>query len=308
MLSALLLACAAPQNVQHLFDVNETTSLIDWEINTSAGGVNESPDKFRMNGTLSLKLDAAQAPFTLGQMNGALLLTIPTALYGEIPNPLPFLPPLATFDLVGLQATVTSNAFAINPATGDFTATVTLHTTAGENTLGGLFGSGTSPAFGLVSSPTAVAGKIVQSGGTLLLHVDLNVAVSEVLSGITVDTMLAGPLEASALVAAANAFTLSAPARLVPGAVHLISAANGAPNAPIWLAGTFSGLGSTPIPQLGVTLGLANPSPLGSATATNGSGAASWSLLVPPVVAGRSVWFQSLQAGRVTQVVGSYAL
>ncbi len=307
MLASLLLALAVPQNVQHLFDVNETSSLIDWEINTSAGTVNETPDKFRMNGTINLKLDAAQAPFTLGQFNGALLVTIPAALHGEIPNPIPFLPPLATFDLVGLQASVSSGVFAINPATGDFTATVVLHTTAGLNTLGGLFGSGSAPAFGLVSTPTPVTGKITQTGGVLALHLDLNVAVSEVLSGITVDTSLVGPLDAAAQVAAANAFTVFAPAPLVPGAVAVVSVTNATPGAPTWLAGSFAGLGSTPVPQLGVTLNLATPAQVGGTLIANGLGGASWSLLIPPVLAGRSVWFQALQAGRVSQVAGSYA-
>jgi hypothetical protein len=302
------LALCAPQNVQHLFDVDENTSLIDWEVNTSAGGVNDQPDKFRMNGNLNLKLDAAQAPFTLGQFNGALLVTIPSSLYGEIPNPLPFLPPLATIDVVNLQARVTSGSFTINAATGDFTAMVTLHTTAGTTTLGGLFGSGTTPAFGLVSTPTAIAGKITQNGGTLNLHLDLNVAISQVLSGITVDTSLVGPVDATAQVAAANAFTVSAPVPLISGLTQAITATNGTPGATTFLAGTFNGLGNTPVPALGVTLNLTTPAQIGTAVIAGANGFASWSVTIPTAVIGRSVWFQAAQAGRTTQVAGSYGV
>ncbi len=303
----LLLALASPQNVQHLFAVDETNSLVDWEVNTSIGGVNESPDKFKLNGTINLKLDATQAPFTLGQFDGALLVTIPEALYGEIPNPIPFLPPLATFDLVGLQATVTSSVFSINPATGAFTAVVTLHTTAGSNTLGGLFGSGTEPAFGTVSLPTSITGTITQTGGNLDLLVNLDVLVTDDLSGITVSTHIFGPINADAAVAAANASTLTVPVPLTVGAFATFSVNNLNPGATAWLAGTFDGTGSTPIPQLGITLNLANPAQIGAPTVASGAGNAFWTLVIPAVVAGRSVWFQALQNGLISQVAGTYS-
>jgi hypothetical protein len=309
MLVAALLFLAAPaQTVQHVFDVDRGSSLIDWEITTSAGTVEESPDKFRMDGTVNLLLDAASGPFASGRLDGTLLFTVPATLYGEIPNPIPFLPPLATFDLVDLQATITSGAFSINPATGAFTATAVLQTTAGVTTLGGLFGSGTSPAFGIVSPPTPVTATITQSGSTLTLFLDLDVNVTQVLSGVTVTIVLDGPIYATADVADAHAPVVAAPVPLTVGALATVTAANLNPGAPSFLAGSIAGLGSTAVGQLGVTLNLASPAKVGATVVANGSGAASWSFVVPPLLGGRSVWFQALQNGLTTQVAGSYAL
>lgn len=306
MLVALLFA-AVPQSVQFVFDVDRSASLIDWEITTSVGTVEESPDKFRMDGTVNLLLDSASAPFSSGRLNGTLLFTVPAALYGEIPNPLPFLPPLATFDLVGLQATITSGPFAINPATGAFTADAQLHTTAGITTLGGLFGSGTTPAFGIVSPPTPLTATITQSGTTLELFLDLDVNVTQLLSGVTATIVLDGPLHASADLAGAGAPVLTVPVPLAVGAPATVAAANLTPGAYSFLAGSIRGLGATVVGPLGVTLGLDAPVQVGAAVAANGSGSASWTFTVPPVLAGRSVWFQALQSGVTTQVAGSYA-
>lgn len=308
MLSAacLLLLAPAAQNVQHLFDVDRNASLIDWEITSPSFTINESPDKFRLEGGLNLLLDAASAPFTSGRLNGALMFTVPEVLHGEVPNPIPFLPPLATFDIEDLQVTLTSSSFAITP-TGDFSATVVLTTTGGIVTTGGLLGNNVQPIFGIVSPPTLVAGKLTQSGTTISCMLDLDINVTQVLSGYTFTIVLDGPVNAKADTAQANAPFLTAPLPLFVGSNATLVGSNLTPNGTAFLAASVAGLGSTPVPPFGVTLALASPVRVGSGASANGSGTASWTFIVPGLLSGRSVWFQALQNGVVTQVVGTFA-
>lgn len=307
LLPLALLLCSPAQNVQHVLDANRNASIIDWEITTSAGTVVESPDKFSLDGSINLKLDAASGPFTSGQINGSLLFTVPTLLQGEIPNPLPFLPPLATFDITNLQTSINSAPFAINPATGDFIAVVTLLTTAGVADVGGLFGSGTENIFGILSLPTAVPGRVTQNGGNVELFLDLDVFVSQDLGGVLVTIDLDGPIVASAASANADPFLLTVPQPLIVGGLATFSATRAQPGGATFLAASLSGLGSTSVPQLGLTLNLANPVQVGNVVTASGAGNASWSAVIPALLAGRSVWFQALQSGRTTQVAGSFA-
>lgn len=308
ILAALLLLAPASQSVQHLFDVDRANSLIDWDISSPSYTINESPDKFRLDGGLVLGLDSASAPFTSGRLDGALMFTVPTILHGEIPNPIPFLPPLATFDIEGLQVRLTSPSFAINPGTGAFTAIASMLTTAGTLTTGGLLGNTSQPIFGVGSLPTPVNGSITQSGTTLMLFLDLDVNITQTIGTDTFTIVLDGPINATAEVSAANAPVLSASLPLVVGAIATVNAVRMTPGAPTFLAGSITGLGPTPIGSLGVTLGIASPVKVGATVNASGAGAAAWSFTVPSVLAGRSVWFQALQNGLTTQVFGSFAL
>jgi len=307
LLTLALLLCSPAQNVQHVLDGNRNASLIDWEITTSAGTVIESPDKFNLDGSINLKLDAATGPFTSGQINGALLFTVPTLLQGEIPNPIPFLPPLATFDITNLQVSIQSAPFAVNPATGDFIAVVTLLTTSGVADVGGLFGSGTENIFGISSFPTAVPGRVTQNGANVELFLDLDVLVSQDLGGVVVTIDLDGPIVAASASAAADPFLLTVPRPLTVGGLATFTASRAQPGGATWLAASLSGLGSTSVPPLGVTIGLANPVQVGGMVLASGAGNASWSAVIPALLAGRSVWFQALQQGSTTQVAGSFA-
>lgn len=308
MLTAALLLLAAAQNVHHHFDVDRANSLIDWDISSPTYTINESPDKFRLDGGILLALDAAGAPFTTGRLDGALMFTVPSVLHGEVPNPIPFLPPLATFDIEGLQVTLTAAPFAIHPATGAFTATAVMVVTAGTLTTGGLLGNTSQEIFGIVSPPSPVAGSVTQSGTTLQLFLDLDVNITQTIGTDTFTIVLDGPLNATAEVANANPPHLSAPLPLVVGASATVSAAGLNPGAPTFLAGSLAGLGATPIGAFGVTLGITSPVKVGPTVNANGAGDAAWSFTVPAILSGRSVWFQALQNGLTTQVVGSFAL
>ena len=104
-----------------------------------------------------------------------------------------------------------------------------------------------------------------------------------------------------------TSMTLSSPS-VVGGSNATFSVSNANPSATTWLAVSTTGTGTFSVPSLGVTLGLANPSPLGSAQATNGSGATDFIISVPSGATGFSYWMQTLQSGQVSNVINGTVL
>ncbi len=302
----ILLLLSAPQNVDYVFGIDDQASVIDWSVDTSAGAVNESPDTFRLAGTITMQVDSDTGNVTLGVMSDAYWLTIPDHLSGVIPNPIPFLPPLATFDIRGMEGRLSSTTFTVD-AMGNFSTDVVMLVTAGTNTLGGLFGSGTEPLAGMVSDPTPIVGTLTVSGTQLHLFVDLDLTIVDDLNGVTVTTTLRGPIHAYAEIAEADAFVLEGPAPLVPGQSATFSFRNATPMGAVYLAASLTGRGQTPISQLGVTSSLDSPLLAAPPTTADASGSGSWSLAVPPSLSGRSAWLQALEYGATTPIVVTYA-
>ncbi|MCC6908590.1 MAG: exo-alpha-sialidase [Phycisphaerales bacterium] len=89
---------------------------------------------------------------------------------------------------------------------------------------------------------------------------------------------------------------------LVAGQQGSASVAGARANESVWLAATLSGLGSTYVAQLNVTLSLDRPFQVGSMKTTDASGAAQWSLPVPRLAAGRTLWFQAVQRESTSNV------
>lgn len=80
---------------------------------------------------------------------------------------------------------------------------------------------------------------------------------------------------------------------------------NAGASMPTFLAYSLVGPGSTPVPPLQVTLGLANPVQAGGMVTADLYGTADWTLYVPTFAAGRSVWFQGVQFQLITNVVAT---
>ncbi len=303
---ALLTASISAQQVQFSADLDQPNNVISWSVNTSLGNVNISPSTFRVGGSVDMKLDSASAPFTSGSLNGALAFTDPDTLNGSIPNPLPFLPPLATFKIRDMEFHLASPTFSIDPA-GNFTALIILTSTAGTNTMGGLFGSGTEPIAGIESLPTPVSGNISQSGSVINFHLDLNIVMTmdDPATGITTDLTFNGPLDAYTSINDANSLHLDMPMPALGGAQMNFAFSNANANSTVYLAGSLAGLGSSSVPQLGVVLDLA--APLLAATAqASASGGGFFQVNIPSTLVGRSIWGQALQAGRTSNVAGTW--
>lgn len=303
---ALLTASLSAQQVQFSADLDQQNNVVSWSVTTSIGNVNLNPTTFRIGGTVELKLDSATAPFTSGSLNGSMAFTDPDTLNGTIPNPLPFLPPLATFKIQDMEFHLAAPSFSIDPA-GNFTAMMILTSTAGTNTMGGLFGSGTEPIAGIESLPTPVSGNISQSGSTINFHLDLNIVLTmdDPATGITTDITFVGPLDSFVDTSNADSMHLDMPMPALAGTQINIAFSNAVPNSTIYLAGSLAGRGSFSVPQLGVVLDLAAPLQAGIAQAgANGSGL--FQVSVPVTLAGRSIWGQALQPGNTSNVAGTW--
>ncbi|MDP6963363.1 MAG: S8 family peptidase, partial [Planctomycetota bacterium] len=84
---------------------------------------------------------------------------------------------------------------------------------------------------------------------------------------------------------------------LYAGATSLVDVGNGAASTKTYLAYSLTGLGSYPVPALGITLGISSPALATSPQYTNASGALSFMLQIPSSASGRSVWLQAVQSG-----------
>jgi len=104
-------------------------------------------------------------------------------------------------------------------------------------------------------------------------------------------------------------FTLAInPDPLISGQNAGFVATNGTPNTNTYLAYSLVGPGSTFVPFLNVTLGLASPKQAGGVMVSDPAGMATWNLFIPPAGAGKSVWFQAAQFGNVSNVVATRIL
>ncbi len=97
-------------------------------------------------------------------------------------------------------------------------------------------------------------------------------------------------------------FQISTPG-LTSGQVSTVSVTGANPTSPTFLGYSVTGAGSTPIPGLGVTLGLDSPRQAGGMKLTDSNGATSWSLPIPAAAAGIDVWVQSAQQGLASNVL-----
>lgn len=91
---------------------------------------------------------------------------------------------------------------------------------------------------------------------------------------------------------------------LVAGTQSTMAVTGANPTTPTFVGFSIVGLGSTFVPSLGVTLGIANAMPVTLVPViSDATGTASWTLPVPWNAAGHNAWLQSLQYGNVSNVL-----
>jgi len=95
----------------------------------------------------------------------------------------------------------------------------------------------------------------------------------------------------------------ASPDTLMAGQDGMFTVVNSTPGTATYLAYSLSGLGSTYVPPLNVTLDLDQPKQSGEALTTDAGGNVVWILSVPSAGAGRDVWFQACQFELTTNVV-----
>lgn len=174
--SVALCAVAASAQTTFVYDLVQSSSNFTWSGTSTLGNIVGNPSNaFQLAGTtnLDLVLQSGAQPYASGAFSGGAAAAVPD-LHGRINNPLPFLPPLATIDVVGLVLSPTSPSFTVG-AGGAFTGSVTMTALAGTLTVTPLGSAPTNtPLAGSSSAPGAMAGTLTLSGGALRLNAPVN--------------------------------------------------------------------------------------------------------------------------------------
>lgn len=302
-------ATAATAQTEYHFDIDENGPPISWELDLNLGPIDETPPNITFDGLLVLELDSATAPFSTGQLHASLIRSVPTTIIGIIPNPVPVLPALGSFTISALQASIHTSQFTIAP-NGDFTADVTMRTSAGTASLTGIFGNSTLPLAGMyqIYPSVPISGNISQVGSALNLTIDLAVTLLNITPGgsITGSITLNGPITAVASTTEANPMTVVVPHPVFAGQTHPITVRNAVPLLNTFLAVSTTGLGNFFAAPLGVTVNLNLPFQAGPPVAADPNGTALWNGMIPITALGYSLWFQGLQIGHTSNVLGTW--
>ncbi|MCE9593805.1 MAG: hypothetical protein K8S98_06400 [Planctomycetes bacterium] len=197
-----LVACASLASAQQTlsYDDDPNQSNFTWSGSTSLGAIVGNPSNaFQIDGTTSVSI-APVGGFGYGSVAlvGGDSFTV-TDIHGKIANVLPFLPPLATVDVLGLHLSPSSPTFAVDPITNAFTTTVTLTALSGTLVVTPLGGSAqVSDLTGQASTPSAASGTIgtsISLGSSFLaMPVSSTFPFSDPASGLTGTLTVAGTL------------------------------------------------------------------------------------------------------------------
>lgn len=217
LLSALSMAAlGAPAIAQgdFVFTLNQSASAFTWSGTTSLGDIVENPANFNLAGTTVLTLGGGGNPVGSAAFPSAGdAFVVPNAIGGEIPNPIPFAPPLATLTLSNLHATINSGSFTVNNS-GGFSTTVTLSFISGNLNVMPLIGTAINQDLtGLVSDPTLVNGALNFDGTKYTVSAPVSgvFAFADPGSGITGSITLNGTVVADHVPVAPSVYCASTP-------------------------------------------------------------------------------------------------
>jgi hypothetical protein len=149
--------------------VDQANTNYTWNGTTSIGALEGNPSNaFQLSGNVEFNLATGGSPIGSGQWLSADMLVTPD-LSGKIPNPLPFLPPLAIIDVAGMRFSISSDPFTVDAA-GNFSTTSILVVTAGTLTVTPLTGGATvTDLTGTVGPASATTGSINLVSGEIKL-------------------------------------------------------------------------------------------------------------------------------------------
>lgn len=201
---ALVFAAAlcAPLQAQEpvVFAIDQAASQWTWSGTSSLGDLLGNPsNQFALSGDQVARLTAGANPVdALELLAGGTAMVVPD-ISARVPNPFPFLPDLATIDIVGLVLEFSSPAPAAVDASGSFTIDVISTVFAGTVIVEPLVGTPTTQDLaGQASLPVPVTGTLVQTGSNVRLSApisgtfDFDDAASGTSASIALDGILAG--------------------------------------------------------------------------------------------------------------------
>lgn len=183
LLGTFLLGGTAAAQADYSFQIDPGQSTFTWSGTSSLGDIDENPAVFSISGDTLLSLDTGGNPVGSGAFVGG-DAAVPN-LGGSIPNPLPFLPPLATFDLSGAHIQVGSPTFTVDAA-GNFTADVTLTILQGTLTANTPLGNSVVDLAGMQSAPSPAAGTLTFGGSAYALQMPVSGTFPFTVPGTTI--------------------------------------------------------------------------------------------------------------------------
>jgi hypothetical protein len=169
----LLLAGGAAAQAPITVNLDAASSQWSWSGNSTLGPIVGSPTaQFNLGGTVNLIIDSGVNPVSIGQFVAGGVATVSPNPTGVILNPMPFMPPIGTFEIQDLTIEFTSTLFTV-AGTGDFTAIGTPKALTGMAVLN-VDPSGNGNPYlveidmsGQEATPQAFSGRITTSGSTV---------------------------------------------------------------------------------------------------------------------------------------------
>lgn len=227
--TAFLVATAvASAQADYTFQIDQGATGFTWSGTTSLGDIDENPANFSLAGTTVLNMSTGGNPVGSASFVGG-DATITPNISGSIPNPLIFLPPLATLDLANAHVRLISGPFTVNPD-GSFSASVTMVILSGTMTVTPLSGGATvTDLAGMQSSPSIAAGTLQLSGSNYHLAIPVSgvFPFSDAASGVSGSLTLNGTMHADHAWAAPTGYCPGAPNSVGAGAT---TSATGTPS------------------------------------------------------------------------------
>jgi opacity protein-like surface antigen len=182
------------------FTIDQPMSAYSWSGTTSLGPLQGNPSSnFNLSGSQLLLLDgdSGQA-ITTGQVLSGGVASVVGNLSGRIPNPVPFLPPLATITITNLSFELVTGTFPID-ASGAFSTLADVTILSGIVDVDPLIGTPSqSNLAGSQGLGQAFAGTVVQAGTTITGTSSQNTQFmfSDPASGISATITIVGTLVA----------------------------------------------------------------------------------------------------------------
>lgn len=253
VLAALLALPGAAQVVgRHVFEIDTPQSSFTYTGTVTFSGISGpivgNPANFNVSGASSADLGITAGRVATGQfvVGNSTIVTLPT-LNARVPNPIPFLPPLATIQVTGAALVFRSvdvntgidQAFPVQ-ANGSFSTGMVGDLISGTAVVTGLVNQ-TIPLAGISSSPGAVSGTLSSTSGGVRLQVAIQTSLpfSDPNSGASGVLNLSGNLVANDRAFAGDVVRISS---AVGGAqVMRLSAGTAFANATYIVLGSASG-------------------------------------------------------------------
>jgi hypothetical protein len=172
----LLLAGGAAAQAPITVNLNAASSQWSWSGSSTLGPIVGSPTaQFNLGGTVNLIIDSGVYPVSIGQFVAGGAATVSPNPTGVILNPMPFMPPIGTFEIQDLTVEFTSTLFTV-AGNGDFTTIGTPKAVSGTAVLTyDLSGSGILNTIeidmaGQEALPQPFSGRISTVGTTIELN------------------------------------------------------------------------------------------------------------------------------------------